>query len=193
MKHLMLGLFTFICLSSSQPRPVIVFLGDSITANWSMERDFPGWDVHNSGVGREDTTKMLARFQRDVIDYQPSVVYILAGTNDIYYGQSQEVTEANIRQMIAVSQEHRIQVVLCSVLPTEPSNYSERPPERITALNDWLQKTAAEQHLRYVNYYAAFAGRAGLTLDGIHPNAAGYSIMAGVIKQQFSPATSQRY
>jgi lysophospholipase L1-like esterase len=83
--------------------------------------------------------------------------------------------------MVALAQQNGVEVVLCSVLPTEPSNYADRPPERIVALNDWLRATAARMHLRYVNYYAAFIGRTGLTVDGIHPNASGYKQMHDAI------------
>lgn len=165
----------------SQPHPTVVFLGDSITANWNLDAAFPDWTVYNAGIGRQDTTQMLARFRHDALRGNPETLYILAGTNDIYFKQPQSVTESNITQMIDIARANGVTVVLCSVLPTEPSNYADRPPERIIALNEWLRATATRYGLQYVDYYSSFVGSVGLTYDGIHPNAAGYAVMRDVL------------
>ena len=54
--------------------------------------------------------------------------------------------------------------------------------EKIRALNDWLKSFAASQNITYLDYYSAMAGpdggmKPGISIDGVHPNAAGYAIM----------------
>ena len=63
----------------------VVFLGDSITEGWSSLNPsyFEEKSYINRGIGGQTTPQMLIRFKQDVVDLKPSVVVILAGTNDI--------------------------------------------------------------------------------------------------------------
>ena len=61
----------------------VVFFGDSITDIWHLDEYFPGKPYVNRGIGGQTTPQMLVRFRQDVINLQPKVVIILAGTNDI--------------------------------------------------------------------------------------------------------------
>lgn len=58
----------------------VVFFGDSITDIWKLDEYFPGKPYINRGIGGQTTPQMLVRFRQDVIDLQPKVVIILAGT-----------------------------------------------------------------------------------------------------------------
>jgi lysophospholipase L1-like esterase len=93
--------------------------------------------------------------------------------------------EDNFRSMVDLAKANNIRVVLASVLPAtaypwKPS--AGNPAEKIRALNDWLKSYAAQQSITYLDYYTAMAGpdggmKAGISIDGVHPNAAGYAIM----------------
>src|SRR5213078_5017270 len=61
----------------------VVFMGDSITDGWKLDKYFPGAPYVNRGISGQTTSQMLLRFRADVIDLHPKVVVILAGTNDI--------------------------------------------------------------------------------------------------------------
>ena len=63
----------------------IVFMGNSITEGWSQANPsfFEGKPYINRGIGGQTTPQMLLRFRQDVIDLEPKIVVILAGTNDI--------------------------------------------------------------------------------------------------------------
>ena len=61
----------------------VVFMGDSITEDWRLEKSFPGKPYLNRGISGQTSPQMLVRFRQDVIDLKPKVVVILAGTNDI--------------------------------------------------------------------------------------------------------------
>ena len=61
----------------------VVFLGDSITDGWPLEKYFPGKAYVNRGIGGQTTPQILIRFREDVINLRPAAVVILAGTNDI--------------------------------------------------------------------------------------------------------------
>ena len=60
---------------------------------------------------------------------------------------------------------------------------TQRSPEKIKALNEWMKTYAANNKLTYLDYYSAMVDDKGflkdeLSEDGLHPNAKGYEIMA---------------
>ncbi len=170
----------------------VVFFGDSITDMWDLVQSFPGKPYINRGIGGQTTPQMLVRFRQDVIDLHPKAVVILAGTNDIAGNTGpmrNEDIEANLASMAELARVHGIRVVLSSVLPvhdyTEKSKelFAQRPPARILQLNSWLKKYCAENEMVYLDYFSALVDDKGmlkkdLAEDGLHPNAAGYKIMA---------------
>ena len=167
----------------------VVFMGDSITEAWKLETSFPGKSYVNRGISGQTTSQILLRFRQDAIDLHPSVVVILAGTNDLA-GNTGPATlrqiEGNLESMAQLARANHIAVVLCSVLPTVHYSWHPQVPNpapRIAALNKWLQAYAAREHHPYVNYYAAMKDTAGgfkpgLSADGVHPLPAGYAVMA---------------
>jgi lysophospholipase L1-like esterase len=170
----------------------VVFFGDSITDMWKLEDSFPGKPYINRGIGGQTTPQMLVRFRQDVIDLRPRVVVILAGTNDIAGNTGpmrNEDIEANYASMAELARAHGIRVVYSSVLPvhnyTERSKdlFAQRPPARILELNAWLKDYCARNGIVYLDYFSAMVDDKGLMKkdladDGLHPNAAGYKLMA---------------
>ena len=132
---------------------------------------------------------MLIRFRSDVINLMPKVVVILAGTNDIA-GNTGPATlediEGNLTSMVELAQANQIRVVLSSVMPVcdyiKPQT-ERRPPDKIIALNKWIESYCAKNGLVYLNYYSALLDdhkmlKQELTYDGLHPNDAGYVVMS---------------
>src|SRR5579862_8504963 len=170
----------------------VVFFGDSITDFWRLSQYFPGKPYLNRGIGGQTTPQMLVRFRQDVIDLNPRVVIILAGTNDIAGNTGPmrlEDIEADYASMAELARANHIAVVFSSVLPVHnytPKSqefFAQRPPEKILALNRWLQDYCAVNHLVYLDYFAAMVDDKGLLKrdladDGLHPNANGFKIMA---------------
>ena len=100
----------------------VVFMGDSITEEWSnLYPDyFDTKGYINRGIGGQTTPQMLIRFKPDVIDLEPDIVVILAGTNDIAgnTGPSNvKMITDNIFSMAELARAHQIKVVLSSILP----------------------------------------------------------------------------
>ena len=170
----------------------VVFFGDSITDIWKLDDSFPGKHYLNRGIGGQTTSQMLVRFRQDVIDLQPKVVVILAGTNDIA-GNSGPITneniEANLASMAELAKAHGIRMIFASILPVNnytPQSqefFASRPPERILALNSWLKDYCAKNDLTYLDYFSAMVDDKGLLKrdlanDGLHPNQAGFAVMA---------------
>jgi lysophospholipase L1-like esterase len=181
----------------AQPQPGerrVVFFGDSITENWDINKEFVGKPYVNRGIGGQTTSQMLVRFRQDVIDLQPKVVVILAGTNDIGGTTgpiSNEDIEHNFADFGDLARAHNIRVILASILPvnnysrTAEESFRVRPMSQITALNTWLKDYSAAQGFVYLDYFSALVDERGylsrdLADDGVHPNAAGYKVMAAL-------------
>lgn len=170
--------------------PRVVFYGNSITEGWARHfaTMFPGKPYIGRGIGGQTTPQLLVRFRQDVVALAPKAVVILAGTNDIAGNtgaSSLEMIEDNLASMTEVAQANGIRVVLSSVLPVfdYPWRPGLQPAEKIVALNAWLRTYAAKRGAVYLDYHSAMADeRKGLPKslaeDGVHPNEAGYRIMA---------------
>lgn len=172
--------------SADQPR--VVFLGDSITDGWRLNEYFPGRDYINRGISGQITGQMLARMQADVVALKPRAMLVLAGTNDIARGIPLSTIQNNLAMIADLAEHHKITPLFASILPV--SDYHRnmtalRPPAQILEMNTWLKNLCARRNFRYVDYWPALADKAGflgkeLAGDGLHPNAAGYRLMAPV-------------
>lgn len=170
----------------------VVFLGDSITDGWKLPQYFPGKSYINRGISGQTTSQMLLRFRQDVIALDPDVVVILAGTNDIAGNTghiSIEDIEGNLTSVAELARAHDIALVLSSVTPVNnytPASqhfFADRPPSEILRLNDWMKAYCASVNCYYLDYFSAMVDGSGLlkrelSEDGLHPNDAGYKIMA---------------
>jgi lysophospholipase L1-like esterase len=172
--------------------PRVVFLGDSITDGWRLNEYFPDRDFVNRGIGGQITGQMLGRMQADVIALQPAAVLILAGTNDIARGVAPQAIQNNLTMICDLADAHKIKVILASILPVHDYNKDKNPAWEITrrrpmasikAMNDWLGQFCAKRQYLYLDYSGAMIDDSGhmkaeLADDGLHPNPAGYRIMA---------------
>jgi lysophospholipase L1-like esterase len=184
----------------------IIFFGDSITDMWKLEDYFPGKPYINRGIGGQTTPQMLVRFRQDVIDLHPKVVVILAGTNDIAGNTGPmllEDIEANYASLAELARAHGLKVVFSSVLPVHnytPQSqelFAERPPQKILALNSWLEDYCAANRHVYLDYYEHMVDDKGLLKrelaeDGLHPNADGYKIMAPLAEAAIGKALATK-
>jgi len=178
----------------------VVFMGNSITESWakSFSTQFPGKPYVGRGISGQTTPQLLVRFRQDVVALKPKVVVILGGTNDIAgnTGPSTiEMIEDNIASMTEIAKANGIRVVLASVLPVfdYPWKRGLEPGPRIVALNNWIRGYAERVGAVYVDFHSALADerngmKEGLSTDGVHPNAAGYDIMAPLVERAIAEA-----
>jgi lysophospholipase L1-like esterase len=189
----------------------VVFMGDSITDMWSLPGRggfFPGKPYINRGIGGQTTGQMLLRFHADVIALKPRVVVILAGTNDVAGNNGPTTPEAiqdNLAGMAELAHANGIRVVLASVLPVSDDKAGphppvrptvERPPLLLRALNAWIAAYARKNGHVFLDYWSALADGQGmfkpeLQGDGLHPNAAGYAVMAPLAEKAIAEALAK--
>lgn len=178
-----------------------LFLGDSITHFWNLNVYFKTDKfLENRGIGGDVSKYLLKRFDADCIQLKPKCAVIMIGANDIFrteddlwyktVGEDCQIVmedyKKNISAMIEKCDNAGIEVVLCSVLPSTiaPPFNRERRWEMTKLMNNYLKSF----NRKYVDYHSALTADGHslpeeLSLDGIHPNAKAYSIMAEVLKK----------
>ena len=173
----------------------VVFMGNSITDYWID--NFPDYFSGNGYIGRDisgqTTPQMLVRFRADVINLNPAVVTILAGTNDIAGNTGPStlgMIADNIFSMAELAKSNGIRVILCSVLPVYdyPWKPGLNPADKIVELNEMLKNYADSHEMLYLDYYSSMVDKqkgmkAEYSEDGVHPNKEGYKVMMNLCTQ----------
>lgn len=123
-------------------KPVIVVLGDSISAEYGLPRD-TGWvallrerlarerldySVANASISGDTTSGGLARLPATLSRLKPSIVVVELGANDALRGVPLATTEANLRSIVERSQAINAKVLLVGmyVPPNYGPDYSQK-------------------------------------------------------------------
>jgi lysophospholipase L1-like esterase len=176
------------------PKSVVVrtfvALGDSLTAwpdtPWPSRLDAEDATlrlIHNAGVPGDTTAQMRARLTKDVYDYNPNVLFVLGGTNDLGFGISGSATIANLRAIIIGAKAHKIMVILLLVPPDSYTSMAAR----VNSLNAAIVSLANSQRVTYVNIHAPLANADGVyypkyTSDGLHFSDLGAQTVANTVR-----------
>ena len=170
----------------SQGTAIICF-GDSLTYGHGASggRDYPsrlaaalGRDVINAGVNGDTTRDALQRLEPDVLSRNPRLVIVTLGGNDFLRQMPMHETFANLDDIVRRIQARGAMVVLVGVPSAVFGNPAQGEYERIARarhallLPDLLDDILGDPHLKS---------------DGLHPNDAGYQLMADRVVQAVQP------
>lgn len=164
----------------------IVCFGDSLTHGTGAGKgmDYPtqlagliGRPVINLGVPGDTTTGALARINT-VLDKEPRMVLLTLGGNDLKNRVPKETAFRNLERIIQMIQDRGALVVVGGIdIPFYGRGFG-------TAYEELAVKTGA---VLIPNVYADIMGRSSLMSDPIHPNSAGYTILAGHFYEAIKP------
>lgn len=174
-----------------------VFLGDSITERWDLAVYFKSTEglIENRGVGGDLASNMSKRLQADVIQLRPRNVVILAGTNDVSKmvvaeKESEDIVRevtTSVESLVKATRSAGINTLVCSILPTNSDYIRHGMRTKLRAqINDKIKAVCADQNAAYVDYASAMSDANGdlrkdYSADGVHPNSAGFKVMAEVL------------
>jgi len=159
-------------------RHLIVFLGDSITAGYTLPRQqaFPhlvgealGVPVRNAGVNGETTAGALARLEADVLAWRPRVVVVELGANDFFRRLPVAGTLANLEAIVRRARQEGAAVVLVHI---------RLGPLIDPYLEGYRALARREGALLVEDFLGEIPRTPGLTLDGLHPSAEGHRRLA---------------
>lgn len=133
-------------------QPVIVVLGDSLSAEYGLPRD-TGWvallrqrlateridySVANASVSGDTTSGGRARLPAVLARLKPAIVVVELGANDALRGVQLATTERNLREIVADAQRARAKVVLVGMFV--PPNYGPDYTQKFHGIYTRLSK-----------------------------------------------------
>lgn len=157
----------------------VVCFGDSLTRGYGATHgmnyparleEMTGIEIINSGVSGNTTAGGLARLEEDVLAFEPDVVLITLGGNDLKNRVNVDTARANLTRIIQRIQAAGAMVVLGGIdIPLYGKGYLK------------MYESLARQtgSVLIPNILEDIFGNSELMSDSIHPNDKGYEIMAG--------------
>lgn len=141
-----------------------------------------GKTVGNEGECGETSYGGLDKIDSVLRRWRPSVILIDYSPNDLPYGV--DATIANLRGMITAARANKTVPVLGTLVPAVGDHAGWAP--FIAAVNARILALCEEEGLSCADHYKAFVNDPGfsespyalLDEDGLHPNSAGYTLMA---------------
>ena len=175
----------------ANPPPVgaILFAGDSQFYRWkTIHEDLPGYTLINRGIDSFQLEHLIQYADRLVLPYQPRLIVLHVGGNDVHNGESPERVLADFKTLVAKIRARypTVRVIFSSLTPG-PGRWDEAPQRIATnrVLRDYI---ATQPDLGFVDLWNAM-----LTSDGkpredlwvedrVHPNHAGYLLRVQLTK-----------
>ena len=187
--------------AANEARPLVVFLGDSLTAGLGVNEDqaYPavvaerlaaaGHPVRvlNAGVSG-DTSAGGVRRLNWLLGQHPDVVVVGLGSNDGLRGLPLEQTEINLRQIVTRVRDAGARVLLLGNMV--PPNYGPDYGPQFAAIFPRLAKELGVPLVPFL--LEGVGGRPELNQgDGIHPTAEGHRIMAQTVFAKLEPIVAK--
>lgn len=156
----------------------IISFGDSLTYGTGATEgmDYPSQlsrmmsrPIINAGVPGDTTASAVARLEKDVFSRSPQIVLITLGGNDLKNGVAKEEARHNLKIIIKSIQDLGALVVIGGI---EVPFWGKGFGEVYKQLSDELGAVLIP------NIFEGIMGNRELMSDRIHPNDAGYTIMA---------------
>jgi lysophospholipase L1-like esterase len=190
-------------LAEGDARARVVFIGDSLIEGWRGLEALapPRLRFVGRGVSGQTSGQILLRFEDDAMALSPVAVIILAGANDVraFFGRPAAIGPAaqariarHVTAMVDIAAGRGVRVAIGTLPPARPrlaggrQTTGRRDLATILEVNAWLRGFAAARACPLIDFHAALlddggAIGAGLSADGLHPNAAGYGLMAAAL------------
>lgn len=184
-----------------------VFLGDSLIFGYGVKPK-DNWinklkttydlDIHNKGINGSTSTDMLVRFQKDVINLYPNILFLMAGTNDLLSNRPVTSIINNIEVMIKDALSNNIEVYIGippNIIPEMANELFMRSDtydycnENLPLLRNELLNLCTSYSLKYIDFYSLTENAkelSNLYVDGIHLNPQGQNLLFKTAKKLFN-------
>ena len=170
------------------PKNAILFIGSSSILRWTtLARDFPGHQVINRGFGGSHLADSVFYFDRIVAPYQPRIIVLYAGSNDLNAGKTPEEVfddfKAFANEVRAALPAARLDYISIGISPSRWNDLQKvRKTNRL--IRDYISQ---DDRLEFIDVLPAMLGPDGrpkpdiYVSDRLHMNAKGYSIWQSII------------
>lgn len=171
------------------PKGAILFIGSSSIRMWkSLAQDFPQHQVINRGFGGSQVADSTYFAERIALPYEPRLIVIYAGGNDINSKKTPERVFANFQAFVAKihAKLPETRIAYISIAPN-PARWAQI--EQIKSANKMIEDfTKTNPKLAFINVFPAMLGEDGLPKpdiylpDKLHMNTNGYAIWRKVVE-----------
>lgn len=169
----------------------VVFIGDSITECFNLKMFFQDDDLINEGVSGHTTQDLLNRLESSLFRYQPTIIFLLIGTNDLELTElTKEEIVNNIKTIVRMINQRLPQATLYlqSIYPVnyaiKPFSVGKRKNEDINWINHQIKQIKGAKYLDIHSVLKNEEGKLNpnYTYDGIHINDLGYLVISHQLK-----------
>ena len=166
----------------------VLAFGDSLTygSGAAPEQSYPavlqamtGREIINAGIPGETSAEGLARLPEVLDEYQPALLILCHGGNDFLRNLGEKGAEDNVRAMVKLAKDRGIGVVLIAV-----------PKFGLTLSPPGLYERIAGEFALPIETgtLSRIIRDPGLKSDTVHPNAAGYKLLAEAVAERLKAA-----
>lgn len=176
-----------------------VFLGDSITYYYDLQKYFKNINFINSGISGNTTKDILDNIQTRLFDYSPKTVFLLIGTNDkTVSGYRVDETVKNIELIISKIKNKlpNTKLYVESIYPINDTDNSKidhgmvnkRKNSMIREMNEKIEKLCDEYDITYIDMYAILKDddnnlKLEYTKEGLHISEKGYEVITKELRK----------
>ncbi len=171
------------------PKGSLVFIGSSTFGRWkTLAQDFPGQPVINRAFGGSEIVDSTHFAERLIFPYEPRMIFIRAGGNDLWAGKSPEQVAADFKEFAEKIHAHLPKAVIVYVSQS-PSiarwSQQERDKRMNTLIAEYIRGKA---HLKFADTFDMVLGADGMprpelfVTDKLHINDEGYKLLADRVR-----------
>lgn len=170
------------------PAAPIVFTGSSSVRMWdSLASDFPGKPVLNRGFGGSQVRDAVHYADQIAIRYQPRMIVLYSGDNDINAGRSPQQVLSDFRAFVARIRQAlpRTPIAYLAIKPS-PSRIDQLPRQQ--QANALIRQDAARlRNVTFVDVATPMLNADGQPRpelfgpDSLHMTRAGYDLWRGIV------------
>lgn len=162
----------------------VLAFGDSVTFGYGVSPDasYPmilselsSWTVVNSGISGERADQAKHRITEALNEHAPKVVIIELGGNDFLQRRSSQLVKEDLRAIIqSVKQAGAIPVLVAVPALSPVAALTGKPSD-----SGIYAELAKEENINVIsNVFSDILGKDDLKQDMVHPNQAGYRVLA---------------
>ncbi len=165
----------------------VLFVGSSSIRLWKLDKHFPDLQPLNRGFGGSEVADSVHFADRIVLPYEPRVIVLYAGDNDIAGGKTPCEVHADYLKFVDVVRQHLPETRIVYVA-IKPSINRWALIHQMRATNALVLATCADnEHLEFVDIDTPMIGENGeprpelFVQDGLHLSEAGYELWTGLV------------
>ena len=180
--------FAAIDRRQTPPENAVLFVGSSSIRVWeSLRQSFPNLKVINRGFGGSHLADVNYYFDKIVAPYNPKIMVLYAGENDITAGVAPETVLENYRKFAALAH-GKFPKAKIFYVSLKPSIARRTLADKFRQTNNLIKTEIAKDKMaEFVDVFTPMLGADGEPLpdifqaDNLHMNEKGYAIWTKVL------------